>query len=81
VLGIVDAVQVELYALASSMLGETPAAGDVLLMLSNRLAVASLLLRRVDGRAPTPREWDPDAATATEEPTCKGEGAFTSASR
>lgn len=56
--GIVDAVQVELRALAG-MLEET-GAGDILLMLSNRLAVASLLLRRVDGRAPEPPAWDPD---------------------
>jgi hypothetical protein len=56
--GIVDAVQVELRALAGRL--EETGAGDLLLLLSNRLAVASLLLRRVDGRAPEPPEWDPD---------------------
>jgi hypothetical protein len=56
--GIIDAVQVELRALAGML--EATGAGDLLLMLSNRLAVASLLLRRVDGRAPEPPDWDPD---------------------
>ena len=73
VLGIVDAVQVELRALAGLLLEDTGVAGDVLLLLANRLAVASLLLRRADGRAPTPREYDPDAPTQTEPPD-EGEG-------
>jgi hypothetical protein len=58
ILGIVDAVQVELHALAGRL--EETGAGDILLMLSNRLAVASLLMRRADGRIPTPPEFDPD---------------------
>jgi predicted component of type VI protein secretion system len=66
VVGIVDAVQVELHALAGML--EEHSAGDLLLMLSRRLAVASLLLRRADGRAPEPLEWDPDAETATSGP-------------
>jgi len=66
VVGIIDAVHVELYVLAG-MLEET-SAGDLLLMLSNRLEVASLLLHRVDGSAPRPREYDPDADTQTTDP-------------
>src|SRR5262245_23654259 len=66
VTGIIDGVMVELAALAR-LLEETGTC-DLLLLLSNRLAVVSLLLRRVDGRAPSPPEYDPDAETATEPP-------------
>jgi hypothetical protein len=72
VTGIVDAVQVELRALAGML--EESGAGDLLLMLSNRLAVASLLLRRVDGRAPMPPEYDPDDEETKDAAPDEGEG-------
>jgi hypothetical protein len=64
--GIVDGVRVELAALADAAPSLPVAA--VLVLLSKRLAVASLLLRRADERAPTPREYDPDAPTEVAEP-------------
>ena len=66
VTGIVDAVMVELSVLARVL--EEHSTGDLLLLLSNRLAVASLLLRRADERAPTPPEFDPDGPTQTQPP-------------
>lgn len=73
VLGIIDAVEAELRALAG--MREETGAGDILLMLSNRLAVASLLLRRADERAPTPPAYDPDnEVTRDAAPDDEGEG-------
>ena len=71
VIGIVDAVALELHALSQAI--DTDPIRDVLFMLGRRLEVAMLLLRRADGRAPMPREFDPDAETQTESPD-EGEG-------
>jgi hypothetical protein len=54
--GIVDAVCVELRALADTLI--TRQVADELVMLSRRLNVAMLLLRRADNGAPMPLEDD-----------------------
>jgi hypothetical protein len=69
--GIVDAVRIELYALSQEEAADPKR--DVLYMLGRRLDAAMLLLRRADGRAPAPPEYDPDAETQTE-PLHDGEG-------
>jgi hypothetical protein len=64
--GIVNGVRLDLAALVD-VAPSLPIA-TTLVMLGRRLAVASLLLRRADERAPTPPEYDPDAPTATAAP-------------
>ena len=60
--GIVDAVRVELTALAPML--QERGAGDVLQLLARRLETAMVLLRRADSREPTPPEdgADPSAS-------------------
>ena len=67
VIGIVEAVAIELHALGQVV--DTDPMRDVLFMLARRLDVATLLLRRVDDGAPVPREYDPDADTQTAPPS------------
>ena len=67
--GIVEAVSVELAALATATTDRQSA--QVMILLGRRLDAASLLLRWADNRAPMPKEYDPDAETQTEGP---GEG-------
>jgi hypothetical protein len=66
VTGIVDAVRVELAAIADAQPSRNVA--EALALLGRRLDVASLLLRRADNRVPMPPVYDPDAPTATEMP-------------
>jgi hypothetical protein len=61
--GILHGVQVELEALADTLI--TRQVADELILLAQRIAVAVLLLLRCDNRSSMPPEHDPDAPTAT----------------
>ena len=63
--GIVDAVRVELRALAS-VVEEKPVAG-LLAIIERRLSAALILLRYCDGREPM--RFEPDEVPDVEEPT------------